>query len=92
VRAGSPASPELAEFGALHGVGAQRIAGVFPLAQQIAPQVSEIRKSWIVHGVPHLGGIVSPVFICSACLPVRARKSVGSSQAVPVSYSIVRLI
>jgi hypothetical protein len=68
------------------------IAGVFPLAQQIVPQVSEIRKSWIVHGAPPVGGIVSPVFVCSACPPVRARKSVGSSQAEPISYSIVRLV
>jgi hypothetical protein len=70
---------ELAEFGALHGVGTQRIAGVFPLAQQIAPQVPEIRKSWIVHGAPHVGGIASPVFACSACLPVAPRRSVGNS-------------
>jgi hypothetical protein len=65
---------ELAEFGALQGVGTQRIAGVFPSAPQIAPQVPEIRKSWIVHGAPHVGGTASPVFACSACLPVRARK------------------
>jgi hypothetical protein len=50
------------------------------LTQQIAPQVSEIRKSWIVHGVPLVGGIFSPVFACAACLPVRARKSLGSSK------------
>jgi hypothetical protein len=34
------------------------------LTQQIAPQVSEIRKSWIVHGVPLVGGI----FLARFCL------------------------
>jgi hypothetical protein len=71
---------ELAEFGALQGVGTQRIAGVFPSAPQIAPQVPEIRKSWIVHGAPMSAELLRRFLPARLVFPSAPEKSVGSSR------------
>jgi hypothetical protein len=49
----------LAELGGLDGIGAGRIARILPLAQQVAPNVSEIRIGPVAHGAPPGGGSLS---------------------------------
>jgi hypothetical protein len=67
------------ELGAVHGVGAQRVAGVFPLAPQIAPQVSEIRKSWMFTASP-ISAELFRLFL-PAGLSSRPRPNVGRKQS-----------
>ena len=55
--------------------------------QQIAPQVSKIRRDWIVHGVSHVGGLFAG-FACAACLPF-AYENASSETARLCSFLIL---
>jgi hypothetical protein len=62
-----------------HGVGAERVAGAFPLAPQIAPQASEIRKSWMFTASP-ISAELFRLFLLAG-LSSRPHPNVGRKQS-----------